>query len=175
MTQLLLLAEILLLGFLYSTRAAAATKPSNGFSESASSIVQNRLRDRAQASVDDDFDVEQIKSLIPSGFYFYDAKSSTTQTREDCPADGHFIWNMRDRSRPVFEMGLVFEFPGISEVAVVQRADSGVTRLITQSMTLVPFSRTITAGGAAYNGIELEIRMTTASSGQTTMCRYLRG
>ena len=157
--------------------AISDSKLDKSVSNSQNTATENRQTDGIQPGEKYGFHIEEVMAEIPSGIYFYDSVGSSAPTREVCPADGYFIWNTQDRSRPVFEMGLVSEFPGPSEVPVVQRDGNGSLRLSTESMILQPLRQTTTAtvGASGNDGIELEILGTLTDSEQTTICRYLRG
>lgn len=146
-------------------------------SHSRNDVAAERTNDSAQFGDDIVLNFEEVKTTIPSAIYFFDSAGSRTQAREDCPADGHYLWNTQDPERPVFEMGLGSEFPRNSESPLVQRDANGTLSLVTQSMTLRPRTQTTKATTVAprNNGIDLEIRETSSGSAQTTICRYLRG
>lgn len=81
--------------------------------------------------------LETLKEHFPPGFYNANSNTPHRGNTELCPADGYFIWNTRDRNRPVFEMGRILEFqidlPSISSSTASRESASIQTIQVSNS------------------------------------------
>ncbi len=75
---------------------------------------------------------DTLSQYIPSGFYSQDPDRPHSGDANSCPAPGYFVWNTRNPTKPVFELGKTLEFE-LNLLDMQSLADATVIVLPTSS------------------------------------------